>query len=76
MYESCVIFFISVIISVFFKCDISIFDASNQKNGTKSLHLCSQYSLIWFVINLMTGFGTQINCGLNFIELSVSTIIY
>ena len=41
----------------------------------KSLHLCSQYSVIWFVINLMTGFGTQFNCGLNFIELSVYTII-
>ena len=31
--------------------------------------------MIWAVVNLMTGFGTQSNCGQNFIELNVYTII-
>ena len=43
---------------------------------TKSLHHCRQYSVIWLVINLMTGFfGTQINYGMNFIGLNVYTIL-
>ena len=33
-------------------------------------------SLVWFVFNLMTGFGTQINGGLYYNELNMYTIIH